>query len=307
MNESEKNRELSDMLLNGMLQTLKSDNFNRYLKFVSHFPGYSIRNTILILSQCENATRVTDYDKWKELGRYVKRGEKGIAIFIPSKVKIKKNDIEQTLIKFHIRYVYDISQTNGESLPEICNKKLDGNIDNFEMMFNAIKKISPYKIVFEQFDDKAKGSCDYKNKKIAIRMGLNDNQIIKTLIRKFSNCVIYGEEKNKELQKIEAESTAFIVSNFFGIDTSDYSFEYITDLSKNLKIGELQTMLEKIQKAANQIISSINKEMKILEKGKDIKEYKQRSLQERIMQAAEKSNELKNEKELNGIEKNIHE
>jgi hypothetical protein len=307
MNESEKNRELSDMLLNGMLQTLKSDNFNRYLKFVSHFPGYSIRNTILILSQCENATRVTDYDKWKELGRYVKRGEKGIAIFIPSKVKIKKNDIEQTLIKFHITYVYDISQTNGESLPEICNKKLDGNIDNFEMMFNAIKKISPYKIVFEQFDDKAKGYCDYKNKKIAIRMGLNDNQIIKTLIRKFSNCVIYGEEKNKELQKIEAESTAFIVSNFFGIDTSDYSFEYVANWCKDLKTEEIQQTLENIQSTANQIINSISEEIKILEKGKNLEYDKHQKLQERISQAAEKSNKLKNEKELNGIEKNIHE
>jgi antirestriction protein ArdC len=307
MSESEKIQKLSDMFLNGLQQTFKSDNFNRYLRFVSRFYGYSIRNTILILSQFENAKRVEIYDNWKKLGRYVKRGEKGTAVFVPSKVKIKKNDIEQTLIKFHIRYVYDISQTDGEPLPEICNK-LYGNIDNFEMIFNAVKKISPYKIVFEQFADKAKGYCDYKNKKIAIQMGLSDEQIIKTLISEFSNCVIHEEkEKRKELQKVEAESTAFIVSNFFGIDTSDYSFEYITDLSKNLKIGELQTMLEKIQKAANQIISSINKEMKILEKGKDIKEYKQRSLQERIMQAAEKSNELKNEKELNGIEKNIHE
>jgi len=79
---------------------------------------------MLIASQNPTATHVAGFHTWHKLGRSVKRGEKGILILAPI-VRAKKQSMEQTetdesstAVGFRAAYVFDISQTDGQELPE---------------------------------------------------------------------------------------------------------------------------------------------------------------------------------------------
>lgn len=326
MASDEKVKELTQKLLDGVKQTFESGNYKKYLEFVSTFHDYSLRNTILILAQKPNASLVAGFESWKKRSRYVKRGEKGIAIFAPSKVKQKKNvpvydeegsqkfypdgspvkeEKELTFIKFFVTNVFDVSQTDGEPLPQICNE-LQGTVDDYEKIFAAVKNISPFKIEFEPIYTGSKGYCDYDHSRIAIKMGMSNEQIIKTLIHEFAHATLHNNsEKSREQKEIEAESIAFIVSNYLGVDTSTYSFDYVANWSQGMEIEQLQTVLENIQSAANQIINSIHEQFQTLEKVEAVQEQSSENLQERLNQAAEKSNGQNQDKEMLNFEKRI--
>ena len=326
MANAETVEDLSKKLIDGVRDTFDSDNFQKYLKYAASFHSYSLRNTILIMMQRPESTDVKGFQAWKKFGRYVKRNEKGIAIFAPSKIKVKKDrsvldengneqlhedgspimqEVEETVIKFVVTYIFDVLQTDGEPLPEIC-KELQGSVDNFEKVFESVKALSPYKVEFEHITDGSKGYCDHKNSRIAINMGMSEEQIVKTLIHEYAHAILHRQtDKTRERKEVEAESVAFIVSEYLGVDTSSYSFGYVAEWSKGMELQELQNVLESIQSTANQIINSLQEEFQTLEKSKTEPEHEISNLQERLSQAAEKSAEMNQEQEIKKLEKRI--
>ncbi|MCZ7579740.1 MAG: ArdC-like ssDNA-binding domain-containing protein [Fimbriimonadaceae bacterium] len=59
-----------------------SETLVRYLQAMAKFYRYSFYNCCLIAVQRPNATRVAGYKRWKEMGRHVRAGEKGIMILV---------------------------------------------------------------------------------------------------------------------------------------------------------------------------------------------------------------------------------
>ncbi|OCN03438.1 hypothetical protein A7X67_11170 [Clostridium sp. W14A] len=316
MNQDEKVMELSQRLLDGVNQTFKSNRFKQYLNAVSVFHRYSSRNTALIFLQSPSATHVAGFEAWKKLGRYVRRGETGISIFAPSKLVVKLNQpllddngnpvfdqdgnpktetIQKSKIHFRAVTVFDISQTDGDPLPALCNE-LQGAVPDLQNIFTAVQKISPYKIVFEDMHGEMKGFCQHSKHLIAIKFGMSDEQIVKTLLHEFAHAVLHARsEKSKEQKEIEAESVAFIVSDFLGIDTSGYSFDYVSSWSYGMEAAQLQDMMENIQDNANTLIGKIQTELESLEKSP---EHKIENLPIRLSKALEKSEQLNSEKEM---------
>ena len=74
------------------LEAGKSEALTAYLAAMARFHRYSFGNILAIARQCPTATRVAGYQTWKELGRQVKKGEKGIQIFAPMVVKRRRKD-----------------------------------------------------------------------------------------------------------------------------------------------------------------------------------------------------------------------
>jgi antirestriction protein ArdC len=316
LNQNEKVKELSKRLSEGVQQTFQSGRFKQYLKAVSAFHQYSARNAVLIFLQKPSATYVAGFETWKKLGRYVRRGEKGLSIFAPVKVseKIDKpvmddngkpvldedgnpktEAVSEVRIRFHPAAVFDVSQTEGKPLPTLCDE-LQGAVPDFQKIFTAVQNISPYKIAFERMPDDEKGYCSHEAKKIAIRSGMSDAQIVKTLLHEYAHAVLHnGTEKSREQKEIEAESAAFIVSDFLGIDTSGYSFDYVSSWSYGMDPKQLSDILQNIQDSANSIISRIQEEMKTLEKAPERPPQK---LPQRLSEALKKSEKQNSEKEM---------
>ncbi len=101
-----------------------SETLNAYLKAIGRFHRYSLHNVMLIALQKPNASRVAGFRTWNQLGRYVKKGEKGIVILAPVLRRKEEKDEEpkestSAVAGFRAAYVFDITQTDGKELPAI--------------------------------------------------------------------------------------------------------------------------------------------------------------------------------------------
>ncbi len=71
---------------------VSGEDWQRMLKVAAKFHNYSFNNQLMIFLQRPDATWSAGFNKWKSLGRFVKKGEKGLAIFAPCKYKTKVED-----------------------------------------------------------------------------------------------------------------------------------------------------------------------------------------------------------------------
>lgn len=299
----DKVKELTTKLDKGVEEILTSDRFKSYLKQMSKFHSYSFRNSLLILLQNENATLVAGYKTWQTVfNRNVNKGEKGIQILAPCPYKIKKETevtnekgekekkVEEIVVpKFKAVNVFDVSQTSGEPLKEIA-EELKGEYKDFTKLFEAIKKCSDFEISFKE-GTQEKGCCYIKDRKITIKEGMSENQTIKTLIHEIAHEKLHSKSSKDvttNQQEIEAESVAFVVANYFGIDTSSYSFDYISSWQEK-EIAEVKNSLNTIQETSNLLIESIKKNLSL---------EKEISISDKIKGAKEKSkNQTKTQKQ----------
>ena len=256
--------------LESALKEGKSDDLMKYLTTMSRFHNYSFRNLVMIWSQREDATRVAGFRAWQKLGRMVKKGEKGIAIFAPMPFKQKeknegsrnrtakgerKSDEEVTMMGFKVVHVFDISQTEGDPLPE--PSKVTGEVGvNLERIQRVVVD-SGIELKFEQID----GAHGYSvGGKVVIDQSLSNAEKFQTIAHELAHERLHqGERKavvTKTVKETEAEAVGFIVSQAFGLDSVTHCSDYIQLYDGNA--DTLRESLSHIQKTAQWIIESIN-------------------------------------------------
>lgn len=263
--------EITEKLEAGIKDMFQGDNFKEYLKAMSKFHIYSLNNVILITSQMKEASHVASFTKWKELDRSVKKGEHGLQIFSPiirnkldpeTKAVIineKTGKPEKVVTGFKPAYVFDISQTEGKELPEIA-RVLTGKVDDFEKLKGALTKVSEVPISFEHINGRANGYYSLTEEKIVVDESLPEAQKIKTMVHEISHSMLHSnadDEKERTTKEVEAESVAYTVCNYLGLDTSDYSFGYIGGWSKDMELSELKESLSTIKDTSSRIIKKL--------------------------------------------------
>lgn len=261
---NEKVKILYDKLIQGVEDVFLSERYLEFLKFSLNFRNYSFENTMLIFLQKPNATYVAGYKTWEKLGRYIKKGEKGIAIFAPLIKKYKETnketgeEVELSKINgFRVVYVFDISQTDGKEIPSIVTH-LSG--DNSIELYNKLLELSPVPVNFDNLPVGKNGYYNLITQEIVISNKLTGNQRTKTLLHEVIHSFVEKEtikdDNDRRRAEIIAEGTTFVVANYFDLDTSDYSFGYLAEWSGNPK--EIIKWGSEIQKTANFIIDKIN-------------------------------------------------
>lgn len=295
VDKQEQVKELLKRAEDGARAVFESDRYRNYLKTMSKFHNYSFRNTLLIYLQKPQASYVAGYVAWqKNFKRQVQKGEKGIQIvgYTPKNVmqEQEKKDAQGNVIHgsdgrpetetvtrkipyFAPMYVYDVSQTEGEPLPRLVNE-LDGSVEAYQDLMTALREVSPFPIVFEDIHGGANGYCSPTDQKIAIRQGMSEAQTVKTTIHEITHADLHapeidlaiGDKKDRRTKEVEAESTAFIVCNHYGIDSSNYTFGYLATWSSTKELTELQNSLDTIQKQANELIDRIDTRLIELQK-----------------------------------------
>lgn len=264
-------KELTQKLEDGVKDIFESGKYQNYLDVMGKFYNYSVNNCILIVAQKPEATHVASFKKWHtDFNRYVKKGEKAIKILAPIECKRAKQTvkedgtIEEETVKF-ISYkavpVFDLSQTEGEELPELLHK-LSGNLEDYEGTLKTIEGLSPVPISFEENTGRANGYYTHTENRIVINSSLSQEQTIKTLVHEISHSILHskeGEEKDadKRTKEVQAESIAYIVCSYMGLDTSDYSFGYIASWSNGKDLKELGESMEVIKKTAGKLIDGL--------------------------------------------------
>lgn len=296
MSKNDVMEQLLKKLEDGLKNFINDDRYRDYLNAMSKFHNYSARNILLILHQNPNATRIASYDTWKKLGRQVQVGSKGLNIFVPiiknhEVIRPKINPITKKPIfgedgkeitekitnkylTFSKRSVFDISQTKGKELPKLANE-LSGDIENNDLFLKSLFSISKAPIVFEEINSSyTKGYYDRLKNKIVIKKGMSQKQTIKTLVHEMAHSEIHNlnnDEKTRATKEVEAESIAYLVCQNYSIDTSDYSFGYITSWRKSKDSTTINNSLEQIKTTSSDLIKRLDEkqnELMLLRKKK---------------------------------------
>lgn len=265
-------KELQEHLQRGINQYLDSENFKNYLDFVSQFHNYSFNNILLLKAQKSDITMIASFKKWNDLGRKIKKGEQALFVFAPTEVY--KKDAEGNYIKdnngefiksiyFKLVPVFDVTQTSGAKLPQPIYR-LEENFKDplkFKRIFESISKISNVPIRFEEFSKESNlnGYYHHEKKEIVIRKKMSEQMIVKTLLHELVHSRIHSLDENRSQKEFEAESVAYIVANHFGIDTSNYTFGYLSSWTdEGRKIEMFTTALENITKEAQSLIRELD-------------------------------------------------
>lgn len=250
--------ELLESLTAGIEKLLSSDNWKRYLSVQARFHNYSFNNTMLIMIQCPEATRVAGFKSWIKLNRMVRKGEKAIWILAPmSKKEIDAQGIEkQKMIGFRTVPVFDISQTDGEELPEVCHK-LSGEADS--VIYDNLVKVATgigFKVSMEILDG-PNGYCNHGTKQIVIESRNDSIQQTKTLAHELGHAIMHETSYERHLMELEAESVAYIVCANLGIESDDYSFGYVAGWAGEKAVDNIKASAKVIIKTANQILDGM--------------------------------------------------
>jgi len=280
-------------LESGVEELFTSNRYQEFLKTMAKFHNYSFNNTMLIAMQRPDATLVTSYKNWQSMGRQVMKGEKGITIIAPAPYKKMKEkevldenqrpimgtdgkpkteQVEVTVPHFKAVTVFDIAQTSGEPIQTLAPELLTAAVQDFDSFMQAIQKISPVPIRFDEIDGNANGYYHNADKEIVIKKGLSESQTLKTAIHETAHAKLHdreimeslGVEKDRLTKEVEAESVAYCVCSSFGLDTSDYSFPYIAGWSSSREMKEMKASMDVIRKTAGEMIDRLTEELEII-------------------------------------------
>lgn len=280
-------------LESGVEELFTSNRYQEFLKTMAKFHNYSFNNTMLIAMQRPDATLVTSYKNWQSMGRQVMKGEKGITIIAPAPYKKMKEKevldenqrpimgtdgkpktekVEVTVPHFKAVTVFDIAQTSGEPIQTLAPELLTAAVQDFDSFMQAIQKISPVPIRFDEIDGNANGYYHNADKEIMIKKGLSESQTLKTAIHETAHAKLHdkeimeslGVEKDRLTKEVEAESVAYCVCSSFGLDTSDYSFPYIAGWSSSREMKEMKASMDVIRKTAGEMIDQLTEELEII-------------------------------------------
>jgi DNA repair protein RadC/antirestriction protein ArdC len=287
--------EITVRLEEGIKEIFSSGKYADYLKVMSRFHRYSLNNTLLIAMQNPEASLVAGYHAWrKKFERHVCKGEQAIRIIAPAPDKrlVQKEKLdpvsqqpildkdgqpimEETEInvpRFRVVPVFDVSQTEGKELPSL-SKALDRPVQVYELLFDALKGASPVPIAFESMKATKDGYYHLKDKRIALRKGMSESQTLASAVHEIAHAKLHdrdpqargakADEKGKDprTQEVEAESIAYAVCQYYGIETGENSFGYVAGWSGDKDLSELKASLKTIRDTASDLIDSIDAKM----------------------------------------------
>ena len=241
----ERLREITEGIEQGIKELFESEKYMRYLSVMSRFHRYSVNNTMLIYMQRPDATLVAGYNKWKnQFERHVKRGEHGITIIAPTpykkkieeqkldpdtkapmldkdgKVIMEEKEIEIPL--FRPVKVFDVSQTDGKPLPELASS-LSGNVQNYEVFMEALRRSAPVPIEFEPMAANMDGYFSSDQQRIALRPGMSEVQTVSAAIHEIAHSKLHDPKR------AEPEPAWKVVMVSDGGTRKDYSQGFATE------------------------------------------------------------------------------
>jgi len=250
------------------LEAGHSETLAAYLGTMARFHNYSFGNILQIARQRPDATRVAGFGAWKELGRFVKRGEKGIQILAPVVgYRRRKDDAEQdadtkpqpVLMGFRAVFVFDYAQTEGADLPEL-NHRISGDVGSNRDSLVAFLAQQNINLEFNEKIAPALG-VSYGGR-IALLPGQSKAEEFVTLVHETAHELLHKAERRTfttaTVRETEAEAVAFIVGQAVGLEMGTASSDYIQLYKGNASL--LAESLEVIQRTSAVILGALRAE-----------------------------------------------
>ena len=225
---------------------LSSDGWRRWLRTRATLHGYSAKNTLLIAHQAwargMSPTYVAGFRAWLKLGRAVRKGERGLSIWAPMRVKARDEDGQETEEKktvFRIAKVFDVSQT--KPLPDIVpaplhpppSAAIEGN--SHAHLLAPLEQLARglgYSVVWSpELPGGAKGLCRRKERQIEVLSSIAPNYGVSVLVHELCHALVGERDElgsiDYALEEIAVESATYIACASAGLATDVDSVGYV--------------------------------------------------------------------------------
>jgi len=245
------------------LEDGQSDALKSYLSVMSRFHCYSWGNCLLIYSQRPRATHVAGFHTWLKLRRYVRKGEKGIVILAPMIGRKRPSsddelaeDGQACVFGFRAAHVFDVSQTDGEPLPEFAT--VQGDPQEFNERLTAFVAAQRIALEYDARIAPARGMSS--GGKITLLPDLPPAEHFSVLVHELAHELLHRSDRRQQttstIRETEAEAVSFVVSEAIGLETNTAFSDYI-QLCRGDK-DALSASLALIQQTATEILEALN-------------------------------------------------
>jgi hypothetical protein len=236
----------------------RSESLTSLLRTLGRFHTYSFHNVCLIVSQRPSATRVAGFQTWRQLGRFVRRGERGIAIMAPI---LRRGDVvdtadpDRSVVGFRAAYVFDVSQTDGDALPE----PMRATGDPGPALVQLQQAVTSGGTVLEYVGNLDGALGTSSGGRIQLLADLAPAEEFAVLAHEYAHELLHhGDDRvaSRDTRELEAEAVAFVVAHSAGLDYMAASRDYI-----HLYRGDREALtasLNRIQQTASTIIRAMS-------------------------------------------------
>lgn len=301
---------LQERLTTAVESLVTGDDWRKAVEFSARFRSRSFRNSALIASQHLEAhqlglvpdpfpTYVAGFKQWQSLGRRIAKGQHGYQIFAPVKGRFASatpadpdswrrlnrgekprsgETVKSKVIGLRLAHVFDISQTEGDPIPEPPQPKIlegtapeglwDGLADQITDRGFGLRLVSDTRAIFGR-----NGQTDYLQREVSVRMDMDEAAQVKTLCHELAHVMLHGKdpmtslieaEAHRGIQEVEAESVAAMVAAAHGLDTSNYTIPYVATWSTHVPdsspVEVVQATAERVRRAAITILDGLETE-----------------------------------------------
>jgi len=264
---------LHDQLQDSLRELVTSEDWQRALAVAARFHDYSFANTRLIWAQSLahgfTPSRVAGYRAWQQLGRQVKKGERGLQILAPvirTVINDNTGEEERRVVGYRVVHVFDIAQTEGELLPEVSTTLVQGDLPVHWGQVTRLIGDTGFRLQVADLNrlGEANGITDWARRDVVVRAGLPGAQRFKTAVHELAHIRLHEPTSGdrpacRGVVEVEAESVAYMVCAALGIDSAGYSLPYVAswsggDLTKvaataNRVIGCARTVITQLEQA----------------------------------------------------------
>ncbi|MBW4841681.1 MAG: hypothetical protein KZY74_20025 [Paenibacillaceae bacterium] len=224
------------------------DEFQRYLDVQSRFDRYSVSNALLILTQRPEATRIADFDTWKEQGVYIRRKETGFYILEPGE-EYRRED-GSTGISYNPKKMFDVAQTTAAS------KREQPTYPDDRMRIKALMDRSPVPIgIGDALPSETHALYRPDTRNIVIRRGMDAGDIFRSLAQELAHAELdRGDGRySRSDSTFHAYCASYMLCKQFGVDTSSFRFHRVPEKLKNLEPQQARVELTTMKDAAYDI------------------------------------------------------
>ncbi len=275
-NHSDAVERLHAQLQDSLQELVTSEDWQQALAVAARFHDYSFSNTQLIWAQSLargfTPSRVAGYRAWQDLGRHVRRGEKGLQILAPVTRKLtpeNSEDEERRVVGFRVVHVFDLAQTEGEPLPEVSAALVEGDLPAHWEQVSGLIVDAGFDLQVADLErlGEANGITDWQQRDVVVRASLPGAQRFKTAVHELAHIRLHepntdGRPSCRGIVEVEAESVAYLVCAGLGIDSAGYSLPYVASWSGG-DITKVSATANRVIGCAGQVLTQLEQERRL--------------------------------------------
>jgi len=254
--QKQEQREMVYAMIDDTAQTVARDGaaFQKYLDVQSRFDRYSVANALLILAQKPDATRIADFDTWKEQGAFIRKKETGFYILEPGEEYQREDGTVG--ISYNPKKMFDISQTGNS------RKRETPTYPDDRTRIKALMDHAPVPIrISDALPEGTNALYRPEAREIQIRKGMDAGNIFRALSQELAHAEMDkgdGSYRRSD-HAFHAYCVSYMLCKQYGVDTNGYRFDRAPQMLEGMDPQEVRAELSVIREAAGEISGRMNR------------------------------------------------